>query len=91
MVHTSFTSFQEQIRDEQEQYCPYREFFERERRQQYRQYPERVRQIGLPSQPQTQGGPETNGASRNQRRRGRGRGWGRGRGRGVQSRGRQGH
>ena len=76
LIQTSFTSFQER----------YREFFERERRQQ-----ERVQQIGLPSQPQTQGGPETNGASRNQRRRGRGRGWGRGRGRGVQSRGRQGH
>ena len=85
MIQPFFTSFQEQIRDEQEQY---RELIKREQAQ---QYVERVQQMRseILSRPQTQGGPETNGASRNQQRRGRGRG--RGRSRGVQGRGRQGH
>ena len=106
MIQPSFTSFQEQIRDEQEQYRELIEQYiafpstamtspsegiaaivERER------YVQRLQQLRreIQSLPQTPGGPETNGASRNQQRRGRGRGRGRGRSRGVQGRGRQGH
>ena len=85
MIQPSFTSFQEQIQAEQEQY----HFYQWERREQNRQYHERVQQMGreILSQPQIQEGPETNGASRNQRRRG----LGQGRSRGIQGRGRQGH
>ena len=77
MIQSSFTSFQEQIRAEQEQY---RDLIEREQLEERLQQMQRTAiAIIFPQQTQTQGGPETNVASRNQRRRGRG--WGRGRGR----------